>query len=223
MIEAILPAGVVSAELFDDPVDAVLFPEEEQAVELAVDKRRREFTTARVCARRAMAALGVPAAPVVPGPRGEPRWPAGIVGSMTHCAGYRGAVLARAAEVTAIGIDAEPDQELPEGVLDVIARPEEHGLLRELRGHPAGVSWERLLFCAKEAVYKAWFPLAGRWLGFEEASLSIDPDAGAFSARLLVPGPRVAGREVTGFTGRWTAGDGLILTAIVIPAGHPAG
>ena len=37
--------------------------------------------------------------------------------------------------------------------------------------------WGRLLFSAKEAVYKAWYPLTGRWLGFEEARLTIDPGA----------------------------------------------
>ena len=48
------------------------------------------------------------------------------------------------------------------------------------------VHWDRVLFSAKESIYKAWFPLTGRWLGFEEASLSIDPAAGTFAARLHV-------------------------------------
>src|SRR5262249_33599292 len=61
--------------------------------------------------------------------------------------------------------------------------------------------WDRLLFSAKESVYKAWFPLARRWLGFEEADVTLDP-AGRFTARLLVPGP------VSGFTGRWTVHNG---------------
>jgi 4'-phosphopantetheinyl transferase EntD len=81
------------------------------------------------------------------------------------------------------------------------------------------VSWDRLLFSAKESVYKAWFPLAGRWLGFEEAVITIDPAAGVFTARLLVPGPVTGGRPLTGFSGRWTAGHGLVLTAIAVPAG----
>ncbi|MFC4589566.1 4'-phosphopantetheinyl transferase family protein [Sphaerisporangium corydalis] len=218
MIESILPSYVVSEDLFEDPPDTMLFPEEEKAVEVAVDKRRREFTTARLCARRAMARLGLPPVPVVPGPRGEPGWPSGIVGSMTHCTGYRAAVLGRSARVATIGIDAEPNEVLTQGVLEVISLPAERERLRELARRSEGVCWERLLFSAKESVYKAWFPLTGLWLDFEEADLSIGPDDGTFSARLLVPGPVVDGSEVTAFSGRWLVRDGLILTAIVLPA-----
>jgi 4'-phosphopantetheinyl transferase EntD len=83
------------------------------------------------------------------------------------------------------------------------------------------VCWDRLLFSAKESVYKAWFPLAGRWLGFADAVITLTPAAGIFSARLLVNGPVVAGRAVTGFTGRWLVRRGLIVTAVALPAGTP--
>jgi 4'-phosphopantetheinyl transferase EntD len=220
VIESILPPYVAAADTFDDPPGAALFPEEEAVISRAVDKRRREFTTARLCARRAMAVLGVPAAPVLPGPRGEPGWPDGVVGSMTHCAGYRAAVLGRAAEVASIGIDAEPDGPLPTGVLGEVAMPEEREHLRALAARDDRVHWERLLFSAKESVYKTWFPLTGRWLGFKEAAVEIDPAGGTFEARLLVPGPVVDGTKITGFTGRWLAENGLVIAAIVVPAGR---
>jgi 4'-phosphopantetheinyl transferase EntD len=79
-------------------------------------------------------------------------------------------------------------------------------------------SWDRLLFSAKESVYKAWFPLTRRWLGFDEAAVTINAANGTFSVRLLVQGPMLDGRRLTGFTGRWLARDGLILTAIAVPA-----
>ncbi|MEV6980926.1 4'-phosphopantetheinyl transferase superfamily protein [Sphaerisporangium sp. NPDC051017] len=217
MIERILPPYVAYAELFHDPPDVTLFPEEELAISQAVDKRRREFTTARACVRRALAGLGLPPVPVVPGERGQPGWPSGVVGSITHCQGYRGAVLGRAGEVTAIGIDAEPNGPLPEGVLKVISLPEERGHLRDLSRHGGTACWERALFCAKESVYKAWFPLTRKWLDFEEASVEIDPENGTFAARLLVPGPVVDGVEIKGFSGRVLVEDGLIITAIVVP------
>jgi 4'-phosphopantetheinyl transferase EntD len=221
MIEEILPGEVVSVDTRADPPDAVLFPEEEARLARAVEKRRREFTTARVCARRAMAILGLPPAPVLPGPHGEPLWPAGVVGSMTHCAGYRGAALARAAEVITIGIDTEPHDVLPDGVLRHIATPDEETWVPELmRTHPE-VCWDRLLFSAKESVYKAWFPLAQRWLGFEDATVTVDPIAGTFQAQLLVPGPAVAGRALAGFSGRWLVLDGLVLTAIALVVPSP--
>jgi 4'-phosphopantetheinyl transferase EntD len=65
----------------------------------------------------------------------------------------------------------------------------------------------------KESVYKAWFPLARRWLGFEEARVAVDPDAGTFRARLLIEPP--AGVPVE-FNGRYLIKDGLVLTAIVV-------
>ena len=78
------------------------------------------------------------------------------------------------------------------------------------------IHWDRLLFCMKEAIYKAWFPLTGRWLGFEDAMVSVAPAEGTFSARLLVPGPVVAGREASVFAGRWIVDDGIALAAITV-------
>jgi 4'-phosphopantetheinyl transferase EntD len=124
--------------------------------------------------------------------------------------------VARATEVATIGIDAEPHEPLPQGLLPDVAGPEEVAMLGELAGSHPAVHWERLLFSAKESVYKAWFPLARRWLGFEDAALTVDPERGTFAARLLVPGPTVAGTELRGFEGRWLVGDGLVLTAIAL-------
>ncbi|HEX5740202.1 MAG TPA: 4'-phosphopantetheinyl transferase, partial [Pilimelia sp.] len=67
------------------------------------------------------------------------------------------------------------------------------------------------------AVYKAWYPLARRWLGFEEARVTLH-HGGTFDARLLVPGPRVGAVTVTGFAGRWAVRDGLLLAAIAATA-----
>lgn len=217
MIEIILPCFVVSTDTFGDSADGMLFPEEEAIIGQAGGKRRREFTTMRVCAREALKMLGRSPAPVLSGAQGEPRWPDGIVGSMTHCAGYRGVALGEHTKVTAIGIDAEPDEPLPYGVLNAIALPEEQDDIQTLlRAHP-GVHWDRLLFSAKESVYKAWFSLMNQWLSFEDTRVTVDPFRGTFSAHLLVDGPQVHGKPLTGFSGRWLASQGLLLTAIVLP------
>jgi len=214
MIEPLLPPEVTVVEMFGDAPDAMLFPDEEAVVAKAVDKRRREFATVRACARQALARLGVPPVPILPGHRGAPQWPAGTIGSMTHCAGYRAAAVARARDLVTIGIDAEPHEPLPDGVLDVISSDEERAALRALAAQAPQVHWDRLLFSAKESVYKAWFPLTGSWLGFEEAHLVVDAPTGTFDARLLVPGPVVAGRQVDRFAGRWLVAGGLVCTAI---------
>jgi 4'-phosphopantetheinyl transferase EntD len=218
MIESILSAGVRCAEAFGDPPDVEVFPEEEALMAGAVEKRRREFATARACARRALAALGVASAPILPGERGAPQWPPGIVGSITHCAGYRAAAVARACDVITVGLDAEPDNVLPDGVLRMISLPSERARLRDLAVAAPGTCWDRLLFSAKETVYKAWFPLTRRWLGFDDADVTINPEDGTFGVRLMIAAPTVSGSRLTGFTGRWRASDGLVLTAIVMPA-----
>ena len=81
-----------------------------------------------------------------------------------------------------------------------------------------GTCWDRLLFSIKESVYKAWFPLAGSWLGFEDAAVTVDRARGTFAAELLVPGPSLQGRRLDGFSGRWIAAEGLLLSAIALPS-----
>jgi 4'-phosphopantetheinyl transferase EntD len=216
VIEEILPAGVVAVEAREDATHAHLFSEEELVVGRAVEKRRREFTTARACARAALERLGFPAVAIPTGERGEPLWPEGAVGSITHCDGYRACAVARSSEIVTVGIDAEPNAALPDGLLGDIARPEERPWLRQLESELPEVHWDRLLFSAKESVYKAWFPLARRWLGFEDAVIAIDPAAGAFTARLLTPGPSLADGPLRGFSGRWVVRDGIIATAIAV-------
>lgn len=222
MIRGILPGDVAVAERRDDDLGVALYPEEEAALGKAVEKRRREFATVRACAREALAEMGVAPRPIVPGARGEPRWPPGVVGSMTHCSGYRAAVVAPARRLAALGIDAEPHDRLPDGVLDAIATAGERVELAGLARRAGEVCWDRLLFSSKESVFKAWFPLTRRQLGFDEAVISIDPQRGRFSARLLVAGPVLDGEPLTGFSGRWLVRDGLVLTAITLPRGESA-
>ncbi|HEX3173760.1 MAG TPA: 4'-phosphopantetheinyl transferase superfamily protein [Solirubrobacterales bacterium] len=216
MIEEILPPAVSAVEAFADVEATAALAEEIRQVANAVEKRRREFLTGRDCAHRALEGLGLEREPIPSGSRGEPIWPAGAVGSITHCDGYRAAVVGQARDFASIGIDAEPLEPLPPGILEAIALPAERAQLAGLAARDANVEWGRLLFCAKEAVYKAWFPLAGRMLGFEDAELTFDRDRGSFHARLLVPGPRLDGVELRDLQGRWLARGGHVLAAIAL-------
>jgi enterobactin synthetase component D / holo-[acyl-carrier protein] synthase len=223
----VLPAGqAATAESYPEAIEAGLFPEEREHIAHAVAKE-----------------LGYPPVPILPGEQREPRWPEGVVGSMTHCAGYCAAAVARGGEVSALGIDAEVHAPLPEGVLDLISLESERALLAELTDRvPGAVHWDRVLFSAKESVYKAWFPLTRRWLGFEQADIELRLD-GTFEARLLtmedVPAAAGSAKSTAagsatfpsapsasaapsstisgiprGFAGRWAVSGGLIATAI---------
>ncbi|GAA5049280.1 4'-phosphopantetheinyl transferase family protein [Streptomyces similanensis] len=224
MIDELLPDSVVAVESYGDEGGVLppLHPEEEAVVARAVAKRRREFSTVRACARRAMEKLGVPPQPILPAERGAPVWPEGLAGSMTHCEGYCAAALVRSTDLASLGIDAEPHAPLPDGVLTAVALPGEARRLTALAAGDGAVHWDRLLFSAKESVYKAWFPLTGKWLDFMEADIEMyaypgTPRLGAFRAELLVPGPVVGGRRLTGFQGRWTVTRGLVATAVTVP------
>ena len=203
----LVPSYVATSETYSDHPDVALFAIEEAAIARAVAKRRAEFRAVRHCARQAMAALGHDPAPVVPGDRGAPQWPADLVGAMTHCPGYRAAAVALARDVRAIGIDAEPNVPLGPDGLAAMASPD------ELASFPdAATCWDRVLFSAKEATYKAWFPLTGRRLGYRDASIRFHAD-GTFTAHLMVAAPPIAT-----FAGRWSVVADLVRTAVTVPA-----
>jgi 4'-phosphopantetheinyl transferase EntD len=206
MIADILPAGVVAAESFGPPGDWTLFPAEAAAIATASPGRQAEFAAGRAVARSALASLGAPAGPVLPGRAGEPQWPAGVVGSITHCAGYRACAVTLARDLAAIGIDAEPCLALADGLLEEVAGAGERAWLSELSMASPGVPWGRVLFCAKEAVYKAWYPRTGQRPGLRNMTVQIST-AGAFTAAL----------PPASLTGRWLVSGGLIVTAVSVP------
>ncbi|AQA05893.1 4'-phosphopantetheinyl transferase [Mycobacterium sp. MS1601] len=217
LLDAVTPTTVRTAEVYADPPDLHPLPEEAPLVAKSVAKRRNEFVTVRYCARLALAELGEPEVPILKGDKGEPCWPSGIVGSLTHCTGYRGAVVAHRSQVRSVGIDAEPHDVLPEGVLGAVSLPVER---TEISMLPAGLHWDRILFCAKEATYKAWFPLTHRWLGFEDAHITFSVDgggeSGGFESAILIDPAAEHGPPLTRLRGRWSVAGGLALTAIVL-------
>lgn len=87
--------------------------------------------------------------------------------------------------------------------------------IERLAAQDAVTPWERLLFSAKETVYKAWYPLRHEWLGFEDVAIELSTD-GTFQAHIrradTAPLPRVV-------SGRWARGNGVVITALVLPAG----
>jgi 4'-phosphopantetheinyl transferase EntD len=203
VIADLLPPGVAAAESIGPSPWPEIFPAEEAVVRTAGPPRRAEFAAGRMCARAALAALGLPATPVPAARAGEPRWPDGVTGSITHCPGYRACAVARTADLAALGIDAEPDAVLPAGLIESLAGPAERAWLARQAAWAPAVRWDRLLFSAREAVGKLWFPLTGHWP--EPDELTVFPAmAGTFQAQ-------VAG---SGLTGRWLARDGLIITAV---------
>jgi len=205
-ISQLLPPAAAAAEFWGVRRERWMYPEERALVAGSVGSRVATFSTGRDCARRAFAELGHPPAAVLSGAQKEPVWPPGLIGSITHCRSYLAAVVAPAAAVPVLGIDAEPHEALKPGLIAVIASPAEKDHLAAL---PPGVHWDRLLFCVKECVYKAWSPRTGRWLDFNEAEVRFSPGTSSFTARVTA-----AGSPTTGFAGDWAIVDEIVLAAV---------
>ena len=157
--------------------------------------------------------LGVGPVPILADAGRGPVWPGGVVGSITHTASHGIAAVGRSSEFAAIGIDMEIDAPLPEGVFELITTPLERAGLTDARTKQAAGT---LIFCIKESVYKAWYPLQRCWLGFEDVTVHIDEASSTFSA-VLPSGPTSRGLQYERFDGRFARRDGMVLSAIALP------
>ncbi|MEJ2621340.1 MAG: 4'-phosphopantetheinyl transferase superfamily protein [Candidatus Thiodiazotropha sp.] len=149
--------------------------EEERLIETAVKKRQQEFRAGRNAAHQALDKLSAPWEPLMRDEKRQPLWPAGFLGSISHCRGECVAVCAKAGDLVSLGIDVEPLEPLPKGVDQYIHTPQDQATMNADSSLP-----EKLIFSAKESIYKCYFPLIGEHFGFQSVSLSIDPDKRRF-------------------------------------------
>jgi len=163
-----------------------------EALPGAVPTRLREFAAGRAAARMAMASLGLPALPVPQGGDRAPVWPAGLNGSITHT---RTACLAAVtAQRTSLGIDLEKASPLSADLWPLVLSPDERAMAD--RDPEPGLR-AKMVFCAKEAAYKAQYRITGQLYGFD--GMAVVFDAGTFAATFTAPvGRFAAGDQVTG-------------------------
>lgn len=216
MVDRLVPEGAELCEVYGDAGhggEGCLFPAERALVRDLSEGRRREFATTRCCAHRALTRLGIPPEPLLPDVSGAPRWPRAAVGSLTHCPGYRAAVVAPAAAYAALGIDAEPVAPLP-GVVAARLLTEAERESADALCATLGAAADRLAFCAKEASYKAFSPWLGRRWGIRD-----------FAVRLIANGwfrgTAPEGRH--GFEGRWAVRSGYFVTVVSLTAADWSG
>lgn len=203
MFATVTPLGAIAIETAVD-LDVSLPEIEKGLVANAVPARRAEFATTRHCARVALRQLGFAAVPIPSDGRGAPVWPPAVVGSMTHCDGIRAAMVALAEEIPALGIDAEPNVALPAEVQSLVVRPDDI----DTSTFP-GIHVDTLIFSAKEATFKAWYPLTGQELEFHDVVVIADDD-GALRSRVE------RGDKCINFDIRWTQDGGLIGTCATV-------
>ncbi|HZK89405.1 MAG TPA: 4'-phosphopantetheinyl transferase superfamily protein [Stellaceae bacterium] len=194
---------------------APVCPGETLACDGAHLRRHLAFHGGRACARAACAKLGVPSTPIPVGDAGEPIWPGGVTGSISHTNEIVAAVVAHDPPVGGVGLDLEADEPLnSEAVMEVVCRPEE--LVPGHRiGTPINLRRGKLLFVVKEAIYKLYWPLTGAFADFHDFSVTLDETRGLFQAELVNARlPLVAGRRTVAGGFAQSPGIFIALTAM---------
>lgn len=171
---SILPESLKLAACNLSSVQGKLLKEEQSLLEGATPTRQRELIAGRHLARQAMAELGCEPSPITQGPGGAARWPRGICGSISHSASHVAVAIGPASALRSVGVDIEDGRDL-DSAIDMVGRQDEIDGLAE---HPlAGgrASAGRMLFSAKEALYKCQFPLTGNaTLDFLDIAVGMD-------------------------------------------------
>lgn len=161
------PGLLVGHRLISQGDEHALLKDEAASIASRVVNARRASAAARIVARALLARLGRAGASVPRGASGAPIWPAGIIGSLAHDDQVAVAAAGRQVDFSSVGIDVEPAVPLAPEILSLVGTPEE---LCRFAGEPLG---GRLLFAAKEAVYKAVYPLDRIFLEFHDIEVDL--------------------------------------------------
>lgn len=242
-VTALFPPGTVAAELHGDPLACATTGSAEDDARALLQARRlltdaewrsiahcagpriRDFTAGRLCAQRALRALGIEGFSLLPAPDRRALWPPGISGSITHTDGYSAAVIGRLTEVGSLGLDCERVEDVTAPLWRGICTAAE---LEQLAHWPAPerAHAATLCFVAKEAFYKAQFALCGEQLGFDAVRVELHEAAqasGAFQVHPLRPlrlqtVEGQSGAPAAPWTGRFRRHAGYLCAGIALPA-----
>ena len=191
---------------------------ERECIARAVLRRQQEYATSRVVARELLKDLGLEGASIPTGADRAPQWPPGVTGSIAHADGMCVVAVTRDKTISAVGIDIEPATALEKDIWREICSPAELAWISSSPSEQRGIL-ARLVFCAKEAFYKAQYEVSRNWLNFRDVAitdvseLALDNDIqGSFSVRLLVKsGPL---RPDFSLAGRFAVVEGWLLAAV---------
>ncbi len=211
LFRRLLGPNVETEEVDPHTLQGGLLRSEAALVDGATRTRVEQFTAGRVCSRLALGRLGVAATtPILRGEDRAPIWPPGFIGSISHTDTWCAAAVARTENVRSLGIDLESSTPLKEALWRRVCTPKEREWLHEL---PAPGLTGKIVFSAKEAVYKCQYPLSNQFLGFHAVEVTLGDDS--FEA--------VFQQEAGGFrpgdviSGRYLVEEGLVAAACELP------
>jgi 4'-phosphopantetheinyl transferase EntD len=211
LLEDLFPPQI-SCEFSNQPPQRLdLPPAEADATRNMQAKRLREFVHGRTCARRALARLGIPECAIPVDEHRAPAWPDGIVGSISHSGDNAAAVVARKSECRGLGVDLEDNEPLEASLIQMVCRPEEAGRLARAEDR---LILAKIIFSAKECVYKCIWPTLQHFVEFQEIEIQLDTETRCFNA--LPHSARLPIDLVENVRGRYVTTDELIISAAYI-------
>ena len=212
-IQRLFPDCVVTECCRVEEKDYELYPEERVSIQNAVAKRQREFGAGRLCARKAMAILGIKDGPLLKGPGGSPVWPAGIVGAISHSNTWCGSAVASKGDIRGIGLDIETIDRVNMKIAKKVLTSSEIKWVNA--SDEEAQKRLALLFSAKETIFKCVAPLYGKRLGFFDAVITQVSEEQSFEVKL---NEKISAKvpHCSTLTGRYLIHEGDMFTGMVL-------
>ncbi len=212
MLRYLFSHRVLVEHMSNEQLTDTLYLEERESLRSQTETRLQEFTLGRLCARKALARLGIRRYPVGIGKYREPLWPQGISGSISHCGNYCSVAVSNDERIASVGIDIERHEPLEKDVTDMVCtKNEKLRLAAQLPPIPAYA--ETVIFSAKESVYKCLFPITKNFLEFSDVEITLAEGENEFSVKMLRP--EIRGLiEPFRLRGRFYCANGLIYTGL---------
>lgn len=214
-ITALFPDSVLTEELWTHSQVRIpcelIYPEEEALIAHAVPKRQNEFRLGRYCARSALRRLSVPDTPILASSDRVPIWPDGTTGSITHTDGYCGAAIARTGRFISLGLDVERIGNIDPDVWRLVCSSDELDWISNMPPQERN-QWSYLIFSAKEAAYKCWYPICRKWLSFHDVDIHFG-SSGIFTA-VLTDDACTRHSELPALSGTYLLDTAWVLTGV---------
>lgn len=176
-LRGLLPPDVVCAVGVIPGESHFEFSVEADGLCTAGDYRKREFVAGRDCARTALEQLGLVRQPILPDEYGVPRWPEGVLGAISHSRGHCAALAAGSGAYRTLGLDLEKTNRLSPSAIKRTVHPDEEAYVQDNQRRAS------LIFCAKEAFFKAQFPVWHTHANFHDLVFAVDEAEGRLTVR----------------------------------------
>lgn len=153
------------------------------------NKRKQEFLAGRYCGKRAIENLLKSENSLIIGINSDrtPKWPVGIVGTITHTQNLAGAAVGFSEDLQGIGIDYESilDADKANYLKDSILTEKENASFFKNEGMSFNILCTAI-FSAKESVFKCIYPLIQKYFEADEINiLELDVLTNCFKFRFL--------------------------------------